>query len=254
MDIQFRNKVVLVTGASRGIGREIAKQFAESGAQVALHYHRNRKAAEETLAELAGGPHRMYQADLSDPDSVLTLPERVIHEMGRVHVLVNNAGIFEERPIAGLVFEEWKDIWNRTINTNLIGPAHLSFCMVKHMMTIGGGKIVNISSRGAFRGEPDAPAYGASKAGLNALSQSMAKALAPHGIFVYAIAPGFVETEMTAPLLFGPQGDSIRNQSPLGRVGRAEEIARTVVFLASEGTEYLTGCIVDINGASYLRT
>jgi NAD(P)-dependent dehydrogenase (short-subunit alcohol dehydrogenase family) len=126
--------------------------------------------------------------------------------------------------------------------------------MIQHMKENGGGKIVNVSSRGAFRGEPDAPAYGASKAGLNALSQSMALALAPHNIFVYVVAPGFVETDRIAPLLSGPRGDAIRAQSPFGRVAYPEEVANTVLFLASEGTDYLTGCIVDINGASYLRT
>jgi NAD(P)-dependent dehydrogenase (short-subunit alcohol dehydrogenase family) len=113
---------------------------------------------------------------------------------------------------------------------------------------------VNISSRGAFRGEPEAPAYGASKAGINATSQSLAKALAPHNIFVYAVAPSFVETEMVAEILTGTQGDDIRNQSPLKRLAQPEEIAKTVLFLASEGTDFLTGCIVDVNGASYLRT
>ncbi|GMQ89704.1 MAG: hypothetical protein BMS9Abin10_0034 [Gammaproteobacteria bacterium] len=122
------------------------------------------------------------------------------------------------------------------------------------MLENGGGRIVNVSSRGAFRGEPYAPAYAASKAGLNAMSQSMAKALAAHGVFVYAVAPGFVETDMGQSLLAGPRGDEIRNQSPLGRVARPAEIANTVLFLASEGSEFLTGAIVDINGASYLRS
>jgi NAD(P)-dependent dehydrogenase (short-subunit alcohol dehydrogenase family) len=130
----------------------------------------------------------------------------------------------------------------------------MSFCIIQHMKERGGGKIVNVSSRGAFRGEPDAPAYGASKAGLNAMSQSLAKALAPHNIFVYVVAPGFVETDMAAPALSGPKGNAIRQQSPLGRVALPEEVAQAVTFLASEGTDYLTGCIVDINGASYLRS
>ena len=121
------------------------------------------------------------------------------------------------------------------------------------MMQRNRGKIVNISSRGAFRGEPEAPAYGASKAGLNSFSQSMAQSLAPHNIFVYVVAPGFVQTEMVAELLSGPDGEAIRKQSPLGRVANTDEVANTVLFLASEGTDYLTGCIVDVNGASYLR-
>jgi NAD(P)-dependent dehydrogenase (short-subunit alcohol dehydrogenase family) len=116
------------------------------------------------------------------------------------------------------------------------------------------GRIVNVSSRGAFRGEPDHPAYGASKAGLNSMSQSLAQHLAPHGITVAAVAPGFVETDMAAPLLAGPEGDAIRGQSPLGRVATADEVADVVAFLASDRAVITTGAIVDANGASYLRT
>src|SRR5690606_10813520 len=145
--------------------------------------------------------------------------------------------------------------WQQIIDVNLFGPANLMYCAARQMMTMGrGGRIVNISSRGAFRGEPEAPAYGASKAGLNALSQSLAKKLAPHGIFVAVVAPGFVETDMAAEHLSGASGEEIRNQSPLGRVARPEEVARAAVFLASPGTEFMTGCILDVNGASYLRT
>ena len=254
MDMSFANKNVLVTGASRGIGRAIAHKFAELGARVAVHYHQNRQAAEQTLSGLPGGPHPLIQADVSVAESVRKMVDDVIRELGTIDVLVNNAGIYERYPIVDLTYEEWQEIWERTIGTNLMGPANISFCVAQHMREHGGGKIVNVSSRGAFRGEPYAPDYGASKAGLNALSQSMAKALAPYNIFVYVVAPGFVGTDMSSPELSGPKGDEIRGQSPLGRVASPEEVAGTVVFLASEGTDYLTGCIVDINGASYLRS
>ena len=122
------------------------------------------------------------------------------------------------------------------------------------MIRQGGGRIINITSRGAFRGEPDGPAYAASKAGMNAMSQSLAKALAPHKICVFAIAPGWVDTDMAKPLLEGPDGDAIRAQSPMNRVATPKEVARTILFLASEGTDALTGCIIDVNCASYLRT
>ena len=122
------------------------------------------------------------------------------------------------------------------------------------MMKSGGGKIINITSRGAFRGEPNAPAYGASKAGLNAMSQSLAQYLAPYNIFVGVVAPGFVETDMARDYLEGAGGEAIRNQSPLQRVAQPEEVAYPVLFLASEGAEWLTGAILDANGASYLRT
>ena len=254
MKFDFSNKNVLVTGSSRGIGRAIALQFAESGARVVIHYHKNRQAAERTVADLPGGPHLLVQADVSDPSSVRGMVDTTLNAMERIHVLVNNAGIFREYPIVELTYELWQEQWERTIRTNLLGPANISFCLIRHMIEQGGGRIVNVSSRGAFRGEPDAPDYGASKAGLNSLSQSMARALAPYNVFVYVVAPGFVDTEMTGEMLSGPNGDAIRSQSPLGRAALPEEVGRTVAFLASEGAEYLTGCIVDVNGASYLRS
>jgi NAD(P)-dependent dehydrogenase (short-subunit alcohol dehydrogenase family) len=252
--MDFTNRVVLVTGASRGIGRAIASAFAEAHARVAVHYHQNSEKAAETLTSLPGGGHALYQADIAQPAEAQSLVRAVVEEMGAVDILVNNAGIFEQHPIAGIAYEEWQRSWQRVLGLNLFGPANLTFCVVEHMLARGCGKIVNISSRGAFRGEPDAPAYGASKAGLNALSQSLAQALAPHNIFVHVVAPGFVQTELSRDLLSGPTGESIRRQSPLGRVARPDEVARTVLFLASEGTDFLTGCIVDVNGASYLRS
>jgi 3-oxoacyl-[acyl-carrier protein] reductase len=254
MKFDFSNKNVLVTGSSRGIGRAIARQFAASGARVVIHYHKDRQAAERTVADLPGGPHLLVQADVSDPASVHGMIDTTLNAMERIHVLVNNAGIFGEYQMVELTYEQWQKQWERTIRTNLLGPANISFCLIRHMIDQGGGRIVNVSSRGAFRGEPDAPDYGASKAGLNSLSQSMARALAPYDVFVYVVAPGFVETDMTGEMLSGPNGDTLRGQSPLGRVALPEEVARTVAFLASEGTDYLTGCIVDVNGASYLRS
>jgi NAD(P)-dependent dehydrogenase (short-subunit alcohol dehydrogenase family) len=125
---------------------------------------------------------------------------------------------------------------------------------VQHMIQSGGGRIVNVSSRGAFRGEPEQPAYGASKAGLNSMSQSIAQQVAKHQIYVGVVAPGFVETDMAAGRLAGPEGENIRHQSPLKRVARPEEVAHAVLFLASKGSEFSTGSIIDVNGASYLRS
>lgn len=254
MTQEYDGKVVLVTGAAQGIGRVIAQQFAAAGARVAIHFHSNQVQAEKTLASLACNTHSLVRADITDPDQVLRLVETVVQDHGRIDVLVNNAAIFEAHPIATASYEEWQAAWQRTLNANLVGTANVSFCVARQMMQQGGGRIVNVSSRGAFRGEPDAPAYGASKAGLNAMSQSLAQALAPQNIFVYVVAPGFVDTERVAYKVQGPEGEGIRNQSPLKRVARPEEVARTVLFLASEGTDFLTGAIVDVNGASYLRT
>jgi len=252
--MNFKDKVVLITGAAQGIGRATARQFAELGARVIVHYNSNRERAENTLAALNGGSHAIIRADITNADQARELIEDVVHDFGRLDVLVNNAAIFELHPIATASYDQWRAAWRNTINTNLIGTANLTFCAAQQMIRQGGGKVINISSRGAFRGEPDAPAYGASKAGLNAMSQSLAQALAPHNVFVYVVAPGFVDTERVAWKVHGPDGEAISNQSPLKRVARPDEVARTILFLASEGTDFLTGCIIDINGASYLRS
>jgi 3-oxoacyl-[acyl-carrier protein] reductase len=246
-------KIVLITGASRGIGRSIASSFAAERARVAVHYNQNKKAANETLAGLSGDGHRLFQANLAEAGATKDMITNAIREMGHIDILVNNAGIFEEYPFKKLNYQTWQETWQRTLNCNLVGAANTCFLIANHMIDRGGGKIINISSRGAFRGEPEAPAYGASKAGLNAMSQSLAQALAPYNIYVYVVAPGFIKTDMTERMLVGKQGQRIKNQSPLGRVGYMEEVARTVLFLAGEGTDYLTGAIIDVNGASYFR-
>ncbi len=134
-----------------------------------------------------------------------------------------------------------------------MGAVNVSYCVARHMMERQSGRIINVTSRGAFRGEPTATAYGASKAGLNSFSQSLAQHLAPYNISVTAVAPGWVETDMARAALDSPAGEAIRQQSPLNRVARPEEVAHTILFLASEQAEFLTGSIVDVNGASYLR-
>jgi 3-oxoacyl-[acyl-carrier protein] reductase len=254
MESTLKDKTVLVTGASRGIGQAIATAFSVAGAKVILHYNRNTIAAEETLAGMEGSKHALIQADISDPEAVHEMVDKLFVDHGQIDILVNNAGIYEEANILELNYEEFREHFSNTLNTNLVGAANLSFLLIKEMAAKGGGKIINITSRGAFRGEPFALPYGASKAGLNSLGQSMAIALASQKIYVYTIAPGFVETDMTTHILDGPAGDAIRNQSPLHRVAKPEEIANTVIHLASDGSEYMTGCIIDINGASYLRS
>ncbi len=252
--MDFTGKRVLVTGGARGIGRAIAGGFAERGAHVALSYLSNHEAAAETLAALPGGPHRSFAGDVGDAAFCEVLVVQTVRELGGLDILVNNAGIFEAHPVDDVDFAAWQKAWRRTLDTNLFAAANLCYHAARHMMTRGGGRIVNVSSRGAFRGEPDAPAYGASKAGLNALSQSLAQKLAPHGIFVGVVAPGFVETDMTTTHLAGERGRAIRAQSPLNRVAKPEEVAHAALFLASEGAEYTTGTIIDVNGASYLRS
>jgi 3-oxoacyl-[acyl-carrier protein] reductase len=252
--MDFSNKVVLITGASRGIGRACAVKFAQAGATVAVHYNTSPEGAEETVALLKGDAHITIGADMADANAVQAMVDKVVALFGRIDVLVNNAGIYDDHAPDVVDYETWQAQWQRIINVNLIGAANTAYCAAQHMIKQGGGRIVNVSSRGAFRGEPTAPAYGASKAGMNAMGQSLAKQLAPHNIFVGTVAPGFVETKMVTEHLKGEAGDAIRNQSPLKRVARADEVAHAVMFLASEGAEWTTGAILDCNGASYLRS
>lgn len=252
--MDFTGKKVLITGGTRGIGLACAQAFAERGATLALAYRADHEAAQRALASLSEGGHMSVAGDLADERFADDLINRVIENLGGLDILVNNAGIFQAQPIDTVSFDEWRASWKRTLAVNLLAPAHLSYVAAQHMRERGGGRIVNVSSRGAFRGEPEGPAYGASKAGLNALSQSLAQKLAPHNIFVGVVAPGFVETDMTNAHLKGERGDEIRAQSPLNRVAKPEEVAHAVLFLASEGAEFSTGAILDVNGASYLRS
>jgi 3-oxoacyl-[acyl-carrier protein] reductase len=244
-------RAVLVTGSSRGIGAAVAHAFAAGGDRVAVHHRDSADLAEAVRAALPGGGHTVVGGDLADPAAVAALVDTAAERLGGLDVLVNNAGVYRAHPVADTSYERWQAEWRRTLDTNLIGVANTIWCAVRHMRP--GARIVNVSSRGAFRGEPGHVAYGASKAGLNALSQSLAVELAPLGIAVTAVAPGFVATDMTTGYLAGPAGDAIRDQSPLGRVARPEEIAAAVHWLASEPAEWATGAVLDLNGASYLR-
>lgn len=248
------SRAVLVTGGSGGIGRAVAEAFAAAGDRVAVHYGRSASAAEATVAGLPGDGHLAVRADLADAGEVAAAVDTAARRLGGLDVLVNNAGVFTAHPPLTTDYVGWQAAWSHTLAVNLVGAANATFCAVPHLLARGGGAVVNVSSRGAFRGEPDCPAYGASKAGLNAFGQSMALALAPHGITVATVAPGFVDTEMARQVLDGPGGDAVRAQSPFGRVARPEEVASAVLWLASPGARFASGTIVDVNGASYLRT
>jgi NAD(P)-dependent dehydrogenase (short-subunit alcohol dehydrogenase family) len=242
---------VLVTGASRGIGAAIAARFAAAGDRVAVHYGSRRTDAEALAASLPGDGHLVVGADLADAARVQQMVADVEDAFGPIEVLVNNAGVFEPHVIDASTYEEWQTAWQHTLGVNLIGAANVTWCAVQRMAP--GGRIVNVASRGAFRGEPRAPAYAASKAALLAFGQSLARALGPRGIAVTSVAPGFTETEMAAGELEGAQGRRRRAESPLGRVATAEEVAGAVLYLASPDAELASGAVLDFNGASHLR-
>jgi NAD(P)-dependent dehydrogenase (short-subunit alcohol dehydrogenase family) len=246
-------RAVLVTGASRGIGAAVAREFAAAGDRVAVHYGASQEAAEEVAASLAGDGHVVVGADLADAGAVRTMVDRAAEALGGLDVLVNNAGIFVPHPIVESSYVDWQRAWHDTLAVNLVGAANVTWCAVRHMLEAGAGRIVNVSSRGAFRGEPDQPAYGASKAALIAFGQSLARSLGPHRIAVTTVAPSWTATDMAAETLAGPRGEKIRAESPLGRVATPQDVAKAVLYLASPEAEFASGAVLDLNGASYLR-
>lgn len=231
----------------------MAQAFAGSGDRVAIHYRGSAQLAQQLRDTLPGEGHVTVQADMADPDAVRAMVDGAAQALGGLDVLVNNAGVYTPHPIFTTSYDEWQRQWRHTLDTNLAGAANAIWCAVRHMRG-SGGRIINVSSRGAFRGEPDNAAYGASKAGLNSLTQSLAVALGSYGIAVAAVAPGFVETDMTNEHLKAQRGADIRAQSPFNRVAQPQEIAAAVHWLASPQAEWASGTIIDLNGASYLRT
>ncbi|MEV6335178.1 SDR family oxidoreductase [Nocardia vinacea] len=241
---------VLVTGASRGIGRAIAVAFAEGGDRVAVHYSSGRSDAEETLRRLPGDGHVLVDGDIGSPEAAEAIVAAAVEGLGTVHVLVNNAAVNLPHPLAKTSYAEWQRVWRKTMDVNLLGTANVSYCAARHMIDNEvPGRIINLGSRGAFRGEPDYPAYGATKAAVHALGQSLAVYLAPYGIAVASVAPGFVATERVASRVT----EEVRAQSPFDRVAQPEEIASAVRYLASPEATWSSGAVLNVNGASYLH-
>jgi NAD(P)-dependent dehydrogenase (short-subunit alcohol dehydrogenase family) len=252
-DMDFKGKHVLITGSSRGIGKATAMAFAKKGAKVGINYRNNDAVAQQTLQEVAGDGHSLFKRDISQKSETKALIDDFIKEYGQLDVLVNNAGISIFHEIDQVDFEHWSHAWEKTFETNLFAVANLCYWGAKAMMKSGGGHIVSVSSRGAFRGEPTKPAYGASKAALNSMSQSLAKKLAPHNIYVGVVAPGFTETEMAKETLTAAERENLLRESPFKRMAQPEEVAHAILFLASAEAAYSSGTIIDVNGASYLR-
>ncbi|HRX52820.1 MAG TPA: SDR family oxidoreductase [Candidatus Krumholzibacteria bacterium] len=248
-----RTPRILVTGATRGIGLACAHALARSGAAVLVHGREDAALAHAVAAELPGGGHEALVFDLEDPRAVAAASAALCADDRGLDCLVNNAGVYEPHPPLLTAAADLAVAWRRHLAVNLDGPALLTLALLEPLRAAR-GRVVNVTSRGAFRGEPDCPAYGAAKAGLNSFTQSLAVALAPVGVTCFAVAPGWVETDMTREHLAGPAGDGVRAQSPLGRVSTADEVAAAVRFCLLEAPEAMTGAILDVNGASYLRS
>ncbi|MBP2586576.1 NAD(P)-dependent dehydrogenase (short-subunit alcohol dehydrogenase family) [Streptomyces sp. PvR006] len=255
MKLPASGRRVLVSGASRGLGRAVARAFAANGDRVAVHFGSRADEARVTLESLDGTGHVLVGGDLSDPSGAVAVVDAAAEALGGIDVLVNNAAVNLRHPLPETPYEEWVAVWQRHVSVNLLATANLSHLAARRMIDQGtGGRIVNIGSRGAFRGEPDHPAYGATKAAVHALGQSLAVSLAPYGIAVASVAPGFFATERVSSRLEGAEGAAIRAQSPFGRVAEPAEIAEAVLWLASPAAEWSSGTILDLNGASHLRS
>jgi len=244
-------KRVLVTGASRGIGRAIAGRLASDGWQVALHYAFDETEAQKTRQMLGSKCVGYYKADLSQVNAATKLFAQARKD-GPIHALVNNAGVYMPMDFATSGDAAFAANLHKTFATNFESPLMLCRAAVKEFMSMGGGKIVNVASRVGFKGEGGAALYGASKAALINLTRSLAVELAPRNIQVFAIAPGWVDTAMARD---GMQErlDDILAGIPLGRMARPEDCAGAVSFLLSDDSDYLSGIAIDINGASYFH-
>lgn len=253
MYINLSGLNILVTGASRGIGKAISTKLAEAGATIAVHYNKNVREA-ENLAHILGNESKAFQADLSKEDEALKLFERVTLEMGSVEILVNNAGIAKSAPITG-GDDDWQASWNETMQVNLNSPAMLCKKAVEHFIKRrAAGRIINISSRAAFRGETaDYIAYGASKAGMVSLTRSIAKSFGKQGIKAFNIAPGFVRTDMAKEFMQQYGEEHAKGDIALERLTEPKDLAPMITFIASGMADHATGSTFDVNAGSYLH-
>jgi len=252
MNIDLSGRVVLITGGSRGIGRQTALLIGSCGANVAITYATRHDAAGDVVAAIGAERALAIQADAGRPDDVKRMVDETIARFGRIDVLVNNSAIHAINPFDGDDYDAWQRGWRRTIEVNLFGAANAAFLVIPWMKQQGGGKIINVASRSGFRGELEFPDYGASKAGMMNLTKSLARTHAKQGIIATCVAPGYVETETSAHDLERFR-ERIEGEIPLGRVAQPDEVARTILFLASPLSDYLAGVTIDVNGGSYLR-
>lgn len=253
MDLHLRDKVALVTGASHGLGKAIALEFAAEGAHVAVNFRRDPAQADAVVRQIEadfGVEALAVQANVACEAEVEEMFRRVLERFGRVDVLVNNAAICPTCPVKDMTAAQWTE----TLQVNLTGTFFASRAMVRHLVDSGRpGRIVNISSQAAFRGSTTGHApYDASKGGIVSFTVALAREVAPYGICVNAVAPGMMFTEMTAKVLT-ENPEKYKARIPLGRIADTSEVAKVVVFLASDAASYMTGATVDVSGGMLMR-
>jgi 3-oxoacyl-[acyl-carrier protein] reductase len=251
LELDLSGRVILLTGGSRGIGAATVQTLHACGANVVFTYRSSRVRAESLAREL-GERAVAVRADLAERKAPARLIEECLVRFGALDVLINNAATFAENRFEAEDLEAWRAAWERTFAINLFAAADLAFLAMAQMRRRGGGRIINVASRAAHRGEVTFADYGASKAALVNLTKSIARAGARDGILAFAVAPGFIETEMAADELAERRAE-IEAEIPSGRVGRPEEVAAIIAFLASPFATYATGATIDVNGASYVR-
>ena len=238
-------QIALVTGASRGIGKAIAKSLADTGRFVYINFHSNIKQAQQTLDEIIkdGGKAELLQFDVTNKEESEKALEHIYDQHGQIDILVNNAGIRDDMLMVWMK----KDNWQKVLDTNLTGFFNVTRLVVKRMLSKRWGRIINMTSTSGQTGQAGQVNYSASKAGLIGATQALAKEIAKRKITVNAIAPGFIETEMTQDLAL----DEISKAIPAGRVGKPEEVAAAVIFLCSKEAAYITGQVIGINGGVF---
>ena len=251
--IDLSGKTVLVTGGSRGIGAAIVRAVVAAGANVLLHYTKSRGAAETIQKAIGLEFCQLIEADLGEIEAAANLWREATAAVPRIDVLVNNAGIFEKAQIDA-PSETWRRSWAHVMQVNLFAPAELCKLAIPHFRTHGGGKIINVASRAAHRGDaPDQWPYAASKGALVAVTKTIARGYASENILAFAIAPGFTETDMAYAGLDEAGINRILSEIPLGAMASPEECGALVAFLCSDRVRHMTGATFDINGASYVR-